>query len=97
VMDAQMLSVTYADVDGLLRDLRASTAGNSLRGRRRGLYTPRQLERLRRAYEPWRRDGKLPATVELVVGHAWGAPPVRAVSSRDGEVRFPVDALRRQQ
>jgi malonyl-CoA O-methyltransferase len=38
--------------------------------------------RTRAAYERLRRDGKLPATFEVVYGHAWKAAPKQAADGR---------------
>ncbi len=72
VLDVEHHVLTYASVDGLLRDLRGIGAGNALAGRRQGLWTPRGLQRLRGAYEAWRMpDGRLPAHYEVIHAHAW--------------------------
>ena len=70
VMDMEYLTLTYARVDDLFRDLRASGA-LSARVDRVGLRTPRWREHLRQRYESLRREGRLPATFEIVYGHAW--------------------------
>lgn len=75
VMDMEMITVTYGSVDDLMRDLRATGSHNALAGRPRGLTTPRRLARVRAAYEQLRHDGRLPATVEVVYGHAWKPQP----------------------
>jgi hypothetical protein len=43
-----------------------------LAGRSRGLTSPRKFGAMRAAYEAYRRDGRLPATYEVVFGQAWG-------------------------
>ncbi len=70
VMDMEYLTLTYARVDDLFRDLRAS-GGLSARADRVGLRTPRWREQLAQRYELLRREGRLPATFEIVYGHAW--------------------------
>ncbi len=71
VMDMEVITLTYADVDALLADLRATGQQNALAGRRRGLTGKGVLVAMRAAYEKLRRDGRLPATFEIVYGHAW--------------------------
>ncbi len=73
VMDMEMITLTYADVDALLADLRATGQTNALAGRRRGLTGKGVFERMRAAYETVRKDGRLPASFEVVYGHAWKA------------------------
>lgn len=70
VMDMEYLTLTYARVDDLFRDLRASGA-LSARADSVGLRTPRWREHLTQRYELMRRGGRLPATFEIVYGHAW--------------------------
>lgn len=71
VMDMEHLTVTYAELSGLLRELKDIGAHNVLPGRERGLMGKSRWARLTAAYEPYRQDGRLPATYEVVYGHAW--------------------------
>ena len=71
VMDMEQVTLTYADVETLMRELKAIGAHNVATGRNRGLTGRRALDNLRRRYEELRRDGRLPATFEVVYGHAW--------------------------
>jgi malonyl-CoA O-methyltransferase len=75
VMDMEILTVTYTKLDDLLHDLRTSGSNNAALGRPRGLVGKTHWEELRSSYETLRRDGRLPATVEVVYGHAWKAAP----------------------
>jgi len=75
VMDMEHITLTYADVRGLLRDLKALGAHTVLDGRRPTVAPRALLARVERNYEALRRDGRLPATFEVVYGHAWKAPP----------------------
>ncbi len=95
VLDVEHYQLTYATVDGLLRDLRNIGATNAAAGRTRGLLTPRRLQVLRQAYEGLRADGRLPATYEVVYGHAWSSGP-RALPRADGGVAIPLTQLRRR-
>jgi malonyl-CoA O-methyltransferase len=93
VMDMEYLTLTYARVDDLFRDLRASGA-MSTRADNVGLRTPRWRERLTQRYELLRREGRLPATFEIVYGHAWkpeqGRPGRKPGMTADGRavIRF---------
>jgi malonyl-CoA O-methyltransferase len=71
VMDMEPFTLTYDSVRGLMRDLKAIGAHNVTRGRAAGLSGKSALEAVTRNYEALRRDGKLPATFEVVYGHAW--------------------------
>ncbi len=71
VMDMEVVTLTYDDLRGLMRDLKAIGAHNATIGRPGGLGGKSLLERAARNYETFRRDGKLPATFEVIYGHAW--------------------------
>ncbi|MDD5240362.1 MAG: malonyl-ACP O-methyltransferase BioC [Sulfuricella sp.] len=71
VMDMETVTLTYDDLAGLMRDLKALGAHNANQGRGRGLLGKGAWQRLQQGYEALRRDGKLPATYEVVYGHAW--------------------------
>ena len=88
VMDMEQITLTYDDVDALMSDLRATGQANALAQRRRGLTGGRAFAAMRAAYETLRRDGRLPATFEIVYGHAW--KPQRRVSE-DGPAVVKVD------
>jgi len=87
VMDMEMLTVTYTKLDDLFHDLRASGSTNAALSRPRGLVGKSYWQQMRAAYEALRRDGRLPATVEVVYGHAWKAAPKVADDGR-AIVRF---------
>jgi malonyl-CoA O-methyltransferase len=70
-MDMEQVTLTYADVRALMRDLKSIGARNATRGRPRGLSAKSLLRTVERNYEAFRRDGTLPATFEVVYGHAW--------------------------
>ncbi len=75
VMDMEHITLTYADVRALLRDLKALGAHTVLDGRRPTVAPRALLAQVERNYETQRRDGRLPATFEIVYGHAWKAQP----------------------
>lgn len=72
VLDVERYTLEYADISRLAADLKALGEVNALAARPRGLTGPRTFEALRAAYEGSRRDGRLPATYEVVFGQAWG-------------------------
>jgi malonyl-CoA O-methyltransferase len=75
VLDVERFVLTYDDVLGVMRDLKAIGAHNAAQGRNRGLLGRGFLQKLTAAYERFRADGKLPATYEVVYGHAWKPEP----------------------
>jgi malonyl-CoA O-methyltransferase len=71
VMEAEIITVNYESIDMLMADLRAIGANATAEGGRTGLTTPSVLAKLRQAYEAYRVDELLPASYEIVYGHAW--------------------------
>ncbi len=98
VMDVERYTLTYAEVRGLMRDLKAIGAHSAATERPKGLTGKRTLARMIEAYETERRaDGLLPATYEVVFGQAWGPTGSgRPGRSAGGEVRVPVDSIGRR-
>jgi malonyl-CoA O-methyltransferase len=81
VMDMERIKLTYRDLDGLVADLRATGQRNAHAGRRRTLNGARRWVQARATYAALARDGRVPASFEIVYGHAWKAAPRVA---RDG-------------
>ena len=77
VMDMDVIALTYPDVRSVVRDLRTSGQVNTAQDRRRGMTGRELWRRMEAAYEKQRRDGRIPATVEIVYGHAWKGEPRR--------------------
>jgi malonyl-CoA O-methyltransferase len=73
VMEMERLTLTYADLRGVLADIRGIGAQTVLEGRRVGLMGKTAWAGLAARYEAFRREGRLPATYEVVYGHAWAA------------------------
>jgi malonyl-CoA O-methyltransferase len=75
VMDMEYMTLTYEDVRSVLHDLKGIGAQNTTAGRGKGLMGKAAWGRLLENYEKLRRDGRLPATYEVVYGHAWKPQP----------------------
>lgn len=71
VMEMEYLTLTYADLKACLGDLKGIGAHTVLGPRRQGMMGKSEWRRLEDNYEAFRRDGRLPATFEVVYGHAW--------------------------
>lgn len=85
VMDMEKIVLTYERARDVMADLKAIGAHNATSGRGRGLMGKHAWQRVEAAYESRRRDGKLPATYEVVYGHAWkGSGKKLAKVSDDG-------------
>jgi malonyl-CoA O-methyltransferase len=96
VLDVDRMQVTYPDALALMRDLKAIGAHNVTAGRPRGLVGRARLQRMQHAYEAFRRDGRLPATYEVVYGAAWGTAGRPASALVGGEVRIAPGTIRRR-
>ena len=75
VMDMERITLTYESPRALLAELKAIGATNRTRGRLRGLMGRRRFERAMRALEALRDSGRIPATFEVIYGHAWKVAP----------------------
>ncbi|UTH75597.1 malonyl-ACP O-methyltransferase BioC [Chromobacterium sp. IIBBL 290-4] len=85
VMDMEKIVLTYDNAKSVMRDLKAIGAHNATAGRGRGLMGKEAWRKVEEAYERHRRDGKLPASYEVVYGHAWkGTGKKLAKMSDDG-------------
>lgn len=82
VMEMEMITLEYSSVEDVARDLKAIGARNSLPGRPRGLSGRGRWREVRAAYEKHRRNGALPASYEVIYGHAWKTAPKRIADGR---------------
>lgn len=82
VMDVETLTMTYAKLDDLFSELRRNGAGCAMQERRRGLQGKSAWSAMRARYEALRVEGRLPATFEVVYGHAWKAQPKTTADGR---------------
>jgi malonyl-CoA O-methyltransferase len=95
VLDAEHFTVTYGDAASLMRELKAIGATNADARRQRSLTGKTHWRRAVDAYEEFRREGKLPATYEVIYAHAWAPEAGQPRRARGGEIAsFPVDRLR---
>ena len=97
VLDVDRIVIGYPDAMTLMRELKAIGAHNVTRGRARGLTGRRRLAQMTLSYEALRREGKLPATYEVIHVSAWGAArraPEKTVFAR--EAFISPSAIRRK-
>lgn len=71
VLDVERYTLTYDEVRSVMQDLKSIGAHNATQGRGRGLTGKSFLKNLSAQYEQFRINGKLPATFEVIYGHAW--------------------------
>lgn len=79
VMDMEYITLTYDEVMNIMRDLKAIGAHNVTHGRQRGLTGKGRWQQMVKHYESFRQAGRLPATFEVVYGHAWKPEPRQTV------------------
>jgi malonyl-CoA O-methyltransferase len=95
VMEMDMLTLTYDDLKTLMRDLKGIGAHNAATTRRRGLLGKSAWARLEQAYESQRLQGRLPATFEVIYGHAWAGDKTRREDGRQ-VIEFNIGERRRK-
>jgi malonyl-CoA O-methyltransferase len=95
VLDVFRYTLTYSEPRKLLEELQGLGATNADRARSRGLTGKARYQRMLAAYEAMRKDGRIPATWEVVSAHAWGPPVGQPRRVPGGEVAtFSLDSLR---
>jgi malonyl-CoA O-methyltransferase len=72
VMDAERITVSYPDIDSLVRELDATGTSGFLQGKSRLAEAKDYLDK---AYEPFRIEGRYPVTYEIVYGIAFDVLP----------------------
>lgn len=90
VMDVEHITLTYNSVNDLMLDLKNLGSRNALRGRAAGLTGKNKLKIMKSTYENFRRDGVLPATYEVVYGHAWISEHKTDLSQSSSAFPIPV-------
>ena len=92
VLDSDRITLDYADVRGLLVDLKGLGATNADRERPHALTGKVRFQTMLDAYETHRRDGRIPATWEVITLHAWGPP--QGFLPRHGERATPFEVIK---
>lgn len=94
VLDSDRHTLWYPELISMMRDLQQLGARNVNQGRRRGLTGKHTLNQVKAASEQFRVNGQLPATYEVIYGHAWAGEYSR---QRMDEECVPInlDQLRR--
>lgn len=82
VMEMEKITLTYDDVKAVMQDLRDIGAHNATAGRAPGMLGKAKWARIVQNYETLRSSGKLPATFEVIYGHAWKVQPKKIADGR---------------
>jgi len=92
VMDIENFTLTYPDAYKLMHDLKALGVHNASLQRSSGLTGKARLTAMTAAYEQFRQNDVLPASYEVVYGHAWVGEEANkkttAPTHRDVNVEF---------
>jgi malonyl-CoA O-methyltransferase len=94
VVDMEYITMTYPDVRSLFRELKDIGAHNVTTGRNHGLMGKRRWQAMVTAYERLRQQGRLPATFEVIYGHAWRGD--RPAKRDDGRQLIQLQIQRRE-
>ena len=70
IMEMENITLTYEKVLDLMHDLKSIGAQN-VGSRSKALTGKTKFKKMIEMYESYRSDGKLPATYEVIYGHAW--------------------------
>lgn len=95
VMDMSMYQLTYQTVKDLLWDLKHLGSKNVQNQQSKGLTTASKIAKMTEAYESFREAERLPASYEVVFGHAWGTNKTMPKKGPEGEVYVSLDSLKR--
>jgi malonyl-CoA O-methyltransferase len=94
VMDMEYLSLRYGNLGALFNDLRKLGSHNNFAGKRLTLTGKTRFKQMVEQYETYRAEGLLPATYEIIYGHAWR--PLESEEAHLGDdVVIPVNRIRK--
>jgi malonyl-CoA O-methyltransferase len=71
VLSVEHMVITYDECKQLMRELKYIGAHNVNNGRRKTLTGKQRIQKVINHYESFRKNNKLPATYEVIYGHAW--------------------------
>jgi len=101
VMDSENFTLTYKKPIGVLKDLKAIGATNAYANRGSGLMGKQRFTTMLNHYETTRQnrsDQRIPATYEVIHGHAWAAEEIIKGPNRDrsGLVEISLEQFQQQ-
>ena len=96
VMETEYFVLTYSNVLALMRDLKQLGANNVNLGRRRTLTGKGRLNAMIAEYEKNRHAGKLPASYEVIYGHAWKRAQAAVPAGESALIKVPIASIKRR-
>ncbi len=94
VMDVEHITITYKNSVQLMRDLKLTGAAYADEARQKSLTGKARFQRVIDAYEKFRQPEGLPATYEIIYGHAWAHQQQTQTTGNNGEVYVPISNLK---
>ena len=95
VLDMEPYTLSYNDAMSVMRDLKILGARNVNEGRRRGLTGKQLMQKVVSAYETFRQADGLPASYEVIFGHAWKLAQSGQCRTDDDSVYIPISEIKR--
>jgi len=95
VLDMDRYTLTYDTALALMKDLKVLGARNVNSGRRPGLTGKQALKKVSQHYEQFRQEGLLPASYEVIYGHAWSGAQAKQSHQQDGSIHIPISQIQR--
>lgn len=92
VLDIDKYTLNYDSPMAMMRDLKILGAHNVNAGRRRGLTGKNTMQSVIAAYEQQRVNNMIPASYEVIFGHAWKLTPSQT-SHEDGSVSINIRGI----
>ena len=94
VINVEHISMNYSDALTIMKELRQLGAHNINKERGKGLMSAKKLARVQEAYKKFCIGQHLPATYEIVYGHAW--VPLPQTTDSVQQAVFPISQLRKR-
>jgi malonyl-CoA O-methyltransferase len=88
--------LTYDTALALMKDLKVLGARNVNSGRRLGLTGKQAFKQVSQHYEQFRQEGLLPASYEVIYGHAWSGVQAQQSQQQDGSIHIPISQIQRR-
>jgi malonyl-CoA O-methyltransferase len=95
VMDMEYLTLHYDSINRLFEDLKQTGTNAALKNQSKGLYGKKSWQEKIHQFEKSHRlrSGKIPATVEIIYGHAWKS--LLQKKSENNEVVVPIAQIKK--
>ena len=78
VLDAENFVMTYSHIQKLFMDIKSIGATNGNASQGKGLSGKSYINKIAEEYESYRSESLLPASYEVVYGHAWNIPKINS-------------------